>query len=198
MLSAAALCRVREFGDAGGRKDAPSACQVRREGAAVSVQYCSALKSWHDPRLRVERDQIVPGRRPAARVCFRTERLAASRRKASPVRSKPSRGKQDDDDDQDDADEADTAVTVAVTVAADAATEASEQSRASSLLARHSSLRPPAPSACVVKTVLGLFARNDASTRRTGVGIDVTDVITGEETGVSGGTTGATEVLVSS
>jgi hypothetical protein len=45
---------------------------------------------------------------------------------------------------------------------------------------------------------LGLFARNDASTRRTGVGIDVTDVITGEETGGSGGTTGATEVLVSS
>jgi hypothetical protein len=59
-------------------------------------------------------------------------------------------------------------------------------------------LRPAARSACVVKTVLGLFARNDASTRQTGEGIDVTDVITGEETGVSCGTTGATEVLVSS
>jgi hypothetical protein len=35
-----------------------------------------------------------------------------------------------------------------------------------------SSLKPPTPSACVVKTVSGLFVRNDASRQR-GVGTDV-------------------------
>ena len=58
-----------------------------------------------------------------------------------------------------------------------------------------SSLKPPTPSACVVKTVSGLFARNDASKQR-GVGTDVKDVNTGEKTGVSCGRRGANEVLV--
>jgi hypothetical protein len=40
-----------------------------------------------------------------------------------------------------------------------------------------SSLKPPTPSACVVKTVSGLFVRNDASRQR-GVGTDVKDVNT--------------------
>jgi hypothetical protein len=44
-----------------------------------------------------------------------------------------------------------------------------------------SSLKPPTPSACVVKTVSGLFVRNDASRQR-GVGTDVKDVNTGEKT----------------
>jgi len=61
------------------------------------------------------------------------------------------------------------------------------------LLLQHSSLKPPAPSACVVKTVLGLFARKDASNQR-GVGTDVKDVKRGEKTGAR---RGASEVLVS-
>jgi hypothetical protein len=44
-----------------------------------------------------------------------------------------------------------------------------------------SSLKPPTPSACVVKTVSGLFVRNDASRQR-GVGTDMKDVNTGEKT----------------